>query len=98
MPHDALHVLDCPFPLGKCRDRAPDDLERELRQAELKRQFVQDPFAIVVRVHERSAPARKDKRFRVRWRRPCFFFFSFFLSYSAWLTSRQATRSWDSSI
>src|SRR6201998_2698263 len=64
VPHEALHILACPQFLSQGRDRAPDDLERQLRQFQFLSQLVQHPLAEVARLQWTSEPPPKDKRSR----------------------------------
>lgn len=69
MAHHSLDVLDVAHVLGQRRHRATNDLERQLRQSQFLRQFVQHPVAVVARIDEPAVASRKNERLgRIRSR------------------------------
>src|SRR5450755_614762 len=68
MPEKSLNVLHCSLLLRQRRYRSPDNLEGQLRQFEVLRQFVQHPPAVVAGVHESALGIWKNEGFRRRVR------------------------------
>lgn len=52
LSQDPMHVLDAAFGLGGCRNRATQDLEVQLGQAQFVFELLQHPAAVVVGADE----------------------------------------------
>src|SRR6266498_2363975 len=62
MTQKTLHILHCPFRLSERCNGSAYDLERQFRQFELTRQFMQDTLPVVAGVHKPALRVRKDER------------------------------------